>query len=398
MRHSIIAVLSLLCAFWVFQVCARDLVKPLYHPALEAAAGKSTRSVAIRGLLETRQRSCVNSNYGVCRNTGSCCPIGGDCCSDGRCCNPGQRCIGHGRCCDNNEFVCETIHCCPNGWNCCRDGGCCNPGSYCVIGTNGVIGCCPNGETCYGPVGGPGAPAPTHNTQPPPPMTTHQAPPPPPPTTTPDSTSSDNSSFTSPTDTFTLPNTSPVTSPSPTPNSGTNIPKTPGFTSVVVGPTDDRITWTTGWILGSSTCSASSKKTTTRNQSFTYMTKPDANPLIYISIASNDVVFDIFINGAKNSVDTTVFQNCTYILLDPLPMGTSSNVTVLVYGVPMSGRQLSSGDGPNWSFTFNSFIIEERSSSAGPTMVGNSAPRSTTAAAAVSVGLAMTLLSVALLL
>ena len=69
-----------LLATAAIQVGAEELVQaePTTYRVNNAVGVEESN--AIRGLLKAK-RACP-SHYGYCRNTGVCCPLGGDCCSD----------------------------------------------------------------------------------------------------------------------------------------------------------------------------------------------------------------------------------------------------------------------------------------------------------------------------
>ncbi len=67
-----------LLATAVIQAGAEDLVEA--EPATYRVNNAVEESNVIRGLLKAK-RVCP-LHYGYCRNTGRCCPLGGDCCAD----------------------------------------------------------------------------------------------------------------------------------------------------------------------------------------------------------------------------------------------------------------------------------------------------------------------------
>lgn len=124
------------------------------QPRIYRTGSSSIDATTIRGLLIARQSGCP-SGYGYCKNTGGCCPLGGDCCSDGlwrewwqsfmkltaccqgHCCPSGQWCSGPGRkwiSCSVILSVTSFIDCCYNGQNSCESIGCCSKSEECCRG------------------------------------------------------------------------------------------------------------------------------------------------------------------------------------------------------------------------------------------------------------------------
>ncbi|PFH47942.1 hypothetical protein AMATHDRAFT_66531 [Amanita thiersii Skay4041] len=321
----------------------------VHHEAVPAMEGKGSRA-QIRGLLIERQSACVDPGYGVCRGTNHCCPIGGDCCSDGRCCASGKWCNGFGGCCPNNYNSCSGNHCCPKTWQCCSDGGCCWPGTYCVKDSSGNVGCCPNGQTCYGPIGGGGPPPPTTT-----PRTTTRPPttsPRPPPTTTPPTT-------TRPSPISSSSSSRPTASPSG--GAGVIPVPEPGSENEIITANDVSINFNGGeWNVGLSFCNTTqqSKKTSAGQHSITWSSTSDTNRLVFLDISANGARFDILINNEKQDLSNVNIANCTYIQLGMAPAGVTLTVTILIIGpVPLESRQVGGSD---WSFEFNSFLVQKR--------------------------------------
>ncbi|KXN89502.1 hypothetical protein AN958_05664 [Leucoagaricus sp. SymC.cos] len=324
----------------------------------------------IEGLLHIRQ-SCP-SGYGLCNN-GRCCPLGGKCCTQG-CCNPGYWCYSTG-CCSLSEIGCEQVSCCPVGSNCCKGGGCCKASEYCVVSSS-AKGCCPIGQvctgtpgsTCYrdsagaprcrsgstsnggggggGGGGGDGGGGDNRST-----TTTPRSTPTTPPqipdiTTTPTTNSSSTSSAA----------TTAQSSPSPTPGLGQSV--------ITYSVTDTRISWSgTGWVSGSSSCTASARRTTTAMQSFTLMVSSAAR--IFLNLDCLNVVYDVYVNGRVDTLVSDQFdvtESCSYKELSLVGVTTNINVTVVVIGLPVNGKRQS----PNWEFQLNEIlVIDSQTSTSG---------------------------------
>jgi hypothetical protein len=69
-----------LLATVVIQVGAEELVQAESATYRVNNAVDVEESNVIRGLLKAK-RACPK-HYGFCRNSGRCCPLGGDCCAD----------------------------------------------------------------------------------------------------------------------------------------------------------------------------------------------------------------------------------------------------------------------------------------------------------------------------
>jgi hypothetical protein len=147
----------------------------------------------------------------------------------------------------------------------------------------------------------------------------------------------------------------------------------PGFQNFAINATDPRITYTSEWKLGTSTCDKSqqSKKTETTNQALSLNTQDfsgkslsyldylkmtsvpsctiGSGSSIYVDFSQKSASFDILIGGqsAIDNVDT--LKNCTFN--GPIMLNAAADIKILVFGLK-SGE----ANGTDWWFEFNSFL------------------------------------------
>jgi len=102
------------------------------------------------------------------------------------------------------------------------------------------------------------------------------------------------------------------------------------------------------------------------------VTPRNSSASVYLYISSDGASFAIYINGAPADILIGSVTNCQYHQIGPLPTGGENNITIVISGPLMSGRQVRSSD---WSFELNSFVIGEKastvSSSSGISGAGN---------------------------
>ncbi|KIK67562.1 hypothetical protein GYMLUDRAFT_877900 [Collybiopsis luxurians FD-317 M1] len=254
---------------------------------------KSTKQgTAIRGLLGQRQSTCP-SGYGICDDSDFCCPLGGQCCDD-------------------------------------STGGCCDTGQYCTIGTNDLGGCCPDGELCSGP--GPGGGG----------------------ITSIEPTSFSFTPFSTPFTTSAFTGSLTFFAPQSTPTAG------PGFTNVFVPGDTPQFTWssTDDWIDSSSSCDVT-KQTRKATEDFAYFVysanSNSSGASVYLDISYESIDFDIYINDAQLSTESSDIGQCTFFPLGVLPNnGDDLNIGIFLNGPPSGARRQVGSD--SWSFEFNGFV------------------------------------------
>ncbi|KAJ3576239.1 hypothetical protein NP233_g573 [Leucocoprinus birnbaumii] len=213
-------------------------------------------------------------------------------------------------------------------------------------------------------------------TSPKPPPTTAPKPPPtttpkPPPTTTerPSPTTTSTPVAQIPTNIPTIGNTTSsvstaIQSPRPTTPSGEN--------SVSYSVTDSRITWSSAsWTDTTSSCTITARRTTTRLTSFTVMVSA-ANQL-YLNLDCLNTAYNVYVNGVVQTFTVDRFdvvESCTYKQINLGINTVNINVTVVVLGIPTSGRRQLDN---NWSFQLNEVLAMTSSSAASATSTPGSA-------------------------
>ncbi|KAJ7726325.1 hypothetical protein DFH07DRAFT_852852 [Mycena maculata] len=365
------------------------------HPVpLQSGAG------VISGLLYPRQ-SC-DPGYGACKNTASCCPIGGDCCTNGGCCAAGQWCYAK-ICCTLAQDGCDNSGCCNIGETCCQGGGCCAGSDYCV-----ADGCCPTGETCTGSsdqcdisgyvpcanedwcclpgqtcsrdsngdpsCGGSGGGSPTTKAT----TTTHG-------TTTAKATTTAVATTAIATPTTIATQVTTETSGGPgnthsTTNSGTaltSVPTAPaGSQNVVINVLDAAIIWTGDWVVVASSCSASNQaKAVSGNDSSiadVSMQYSFTGSCIYLSIASNNAGFGISIDGelteyGENDNSVTTPTNCTFGWSRTNLTATVEHTFEIFANGPSSISNSRRDAGDSWVLEVQNLVITQPNASASTT-------------------------------
>ncbi|KAK2759785.1 hypothetical protein FQN54_002519 [Arachnomyces sp. PD_36] len=159
----------------------RSLGKPITskvkHTNLSMPAVRRNLVAEAKKINSRDTETCEEEDYGLCDESGECCPMDTGCCEDGNCAKDGETCCDEGgicgegeQCCEDGcidsaeiccgDYSCDAEHlccgdgdCAPFGAECCMGGGYCDEGFKCMEwqqgDDEGKMVCCDD-ENCDG--------------------------------------------------------------------------------------------------------------------------------------------------------------------------------------------------------------------------------------------------------